>query len=141
MIIGKGGRNIPGKNFESTGGFGPWMITADEIEPGRELKLEVRLNGEVVQSGSTGQMIFSVPRLISYASAIFTLSPGDVIVTGTPSGVGFSRKPPRFMKLGDVCQMEIEGVGLLRNPIVPFHSCSPFSAAAPVSALPPFSRP
>ncbi|MCK9511348.1 MAG: fumarylacetoacetate hydrolase family protein [Pigmentiphaga sp.] len=107
-----------GKNFEATGGFGPWMVTADEIEPGRQLKLEVRLNGEVVQSGNTGQMIFSVPRLISYASAIFTLSPGDVIVTGTPSGVGFSRKPPRFMKPGDVCEVEIEGVGLLRNPIV-----------------------
>lgn len=74
MIIGKG-RNIPGKNFESTGGFGPWMITADEIDPGRELKLEVRLNGKVVQSGSTGQMIFSVPRLISYASAISTCRP------------------------------------------------------------------
>lgn len=83
-----------GKNFESTGGFGPWLVTADEIEPGRKLKLEVRLNGEVMQSGDTGQMIFSVPRLISYASAIFTLAPGDVIVTGTPSGVGFSRKPP-----------------------------------------------
>ncbi|MGE4336977.1 MAG: fumarylacetoacetate hydrolase family protein [Pigmentiphaga sp.] len=107
-----------GKNFESTGGFGPWLVTADEIEPGRKLKLEVRLNGEVVQSGDTGQMIFSVPRLISYASAIFTLSPGDVIVTGTPSGVGFSRKPPRFMKPGDVCEVEIEAVGLLRNPIV-----------------------
>ena len=107
-----------GKNFESTGGFGPWMVTADEIAPNRQLKLEVRLNGEVVQSGDTGQMIFSVAKLIAYASTIFTLVPGDVIITGTPSGVGFSRKPPRFMKAGDVCEVEIEGVGVLRNPIV-----------------------
>lgn len=107
-----------GKNFESTGGFGPWMVTADEIDPQRKLKLEVRLNGEVVQSGDTGQMIFSVAKLIAYASTIFTLVPGDVIITGTPSGVGFSRKPPRFMKAGDVCEVEIEGIGVLRNPIV-----------------------
>jgi 2-keto-4-pentenoate hydratase/2-oxohepta-3-ene-1,7-dioic acid hydratase in catechol pathway len=107
-----------GKNFESTGGFGPWMVTADEIEPGRALKLQTRLNGEVVQSSDTGHMIFSIPKLISYASAIFTLVPGDVIVTGTPAGVGWSRKPPRFMKPGDVCEVEIEGIGVLRNPIV-----------------------
>jgi len=107
-----------GKNFESTGGFGPWLVTADEIDPSRNLKLEVRLNGEIVQSGDTGQMIFSTAKLISYASTIFTLVPGDVIITGTPSGVGFSRKPPRFMKAGDVCEVEIEGIGLLRNPIV-----------------------
>lgn len=107
-----------GKNFESTGGFGPWLVTADEIDPARKLKLEVRLNGEVMQSGDTGLMIFSVPKLIAYASTIFTLTPGDVIATGTPSGVGFSRKPPRFMKPGDICEVEIEGIGILRNPIV-----------------------
>lgn len=106
-----------GKNFESTGGFGPWMVTADEIEPGAQLKLEVRLNGEVVQSSHSGLMIFDIPRLISYCSTISTLAPGDVIVTGTPSGVGFARKPPRYMKAGDVCEVEIERVGLLRNPI------------------------
>ncbi|MDP9899327.1 fumarylacetoacetate hydrolase family protein [Variovorax ginsengisoli] len=107
-----------GKNFESTGGFGPWMVTADEIEPGRELKLEVRLNGETVQSSHTGHMIFSIPKLINYASTIFTLTPGDVIATGTPAGVGWSKKPPRFMKPGDMVEVEIEGVGLLRNPVV-----------------------
>lgn len=107
-----------GKNFESTGGFGPWMVTADEIEPGRELKLEVRLNGETVQSSHTGHMIFSIPKLINYASTIFTLSPGDVIATGTPAGVGWSKKPPRFMKPGDIVEVEIEAVGLLRNPVV-----------------------
>lgn len=106
-----------GKNFESTGGFGPWMVTADEIEPGRALKLEVRLNGETVQSSNTGQMIFNTQRLIAYCSTISTLLPGDVIVTGTPSGVGFARKPPRYMKPGDVCEVEIEGIGILRNPI------------------------
>lgn len=107
-----------GKNFEGTGAFGPWLVTPDEIEPGRKLKLEVRLNGEVVQAGDTHQMIFSIPALIQYASTIFTLAPGDVIVTGTPAGAGFTRKPPRFMKPGDICEVEIEGVGLLRNPVV-----------------------
>ena len=107
-----------GKNFESTGGFGPWMVTADEIAPGRALKLQTRLNGETVQSSHTGHMIFPTSRLIAYASTIFTLVPGDVIVTGTPAGVGWSRKPPRFMKAGDVCEVEIEGIGVLRNPIV-----------------------
>jgi 2-keto-4-pentenoate hydratase/2-oxohepta-3-ene-1,7-dioic acid hydratase in catechol pathway len=107
-----------GKNFESTGAFGPWMVTADEIEPGRQLKLETRLNGEVVQSSHTGHMIFPIERLIRYASTIFTLVPGDVIVTGTPAGVGWSKKPPQFMKAGDVVEVEIEAVGLLRNPIV-----------------------
>jgi 2-keto-4-pentenoate hydratase/2-oxohepta-3-ene-1,7-dioic acid hydratase in catechol pathway len=107
-----------GKNFESTGGFGPWMVTADEIAPGRELKLETRLNGEVVQHSHTGHMIFSIPRLIAYASTIFTLVPGDVIITGTPAGVGWSRKPQWFMKPGDVCEVEIEAIGTLVNPIV-----------------------
>jgi 2-keto-4-pentenoate hydratase/2-oxohepta-3-ene-1,7-dioic acid hydratase in catechol pathway len=107
-----------GKNFEGTGPFGPWMITADELEPGRTLKLQTRLNGEVVQSSDTGHLIFSIPRLISYASTIFTLSPGDVIVTGTPAGVGFGRKPPRYMKAGDTIEVEIEGIGVLRNPVV-----------------------
>jgi len=106
-----------GKNFESTGGFGPWLVTADEIEPGRDLTVTTRLNGETVQSGSTGQMIFSVPQLIAYASTIFTLTPGDVIATGTPSGVGFSRKPPRFMRPGDVVEVEIEAIGILRNSV------------------------
>lgn len=106
-----------GKNFESTGGFGPWMVTADEIAPNRELKLETRLNGKVMQSSHTGHMIFSIPRLINYASTIFTLVPGDVIITGTPAGVGWSRKPPVFMQPGDVCEVEIEGIGVLRNPI------------------------
>lgn len=107
-----------GKNFESTGGFGPWMVTADEIEAGRALKIETRLNGEVVQSSDTSNMIFPIPRLIAYASTIFTLAPGDVIATGTPSGVGFGRTPPVYMKAGDEVEVEIEAIGTLRNPVV-----------------------
>jgi 2-keto-4-pentenoate hydratase/2-oxohepta-3-ene-1,7-dioic acid hydratase in catechol pathway len=106
-----------GKNFESTGGFGPWMVTADEIKPNQELKIEVRLNGKVEQSSHTGHMIFPIARLIAYASAIFTLVPGDVIATGTPAGVGWSRKPPLIMKPGDLCEVEIESIGTLSNPI------------------------
>ena len=106
-----------GKNFESTGGFGPWMVTADEIKPNQQLKLVTRLNGKVEQSSHTGHMIFPIAKLIAYASTIFTLVPGDVIATGTPAGVGWSRKPPHFMKPGDVCEVEIEGIGTLVNTI------------------------
>ena len=107
-----------GKNFESTGAFGPWLVTADEIEPGRVLTVQTRLNGEVVQSSDTSHLIFSIPTLISYVSTIFTLTPGDVIVTGTPAGVGWSKNPPQFMKPGDTVEVEIEGIGVLTNPVV-----------------------
>lgn len=107
-----------GKNFESTGAFGPWMVTHDEIVPDRPLALETRLNGEVMQRTRTDDMIFSVAAQIEYASTIFTLVPGDVIVTGTPGGVGWSKKPPRFMVPGDVVEVEIEAIGVLRNRIV-----------------------
>ena len=107
-----------GKNFEGTGAFGPWMVTHDEIAPGESLQVVTRLNGEIMQSGATTDMIFPVPDLIAYASTVFTLVPGDVIVTGTPAGVGFSRKPPRYMKPGEVVEVEIEKIGTLRNPIV-----------------------
>ena len=107
-----------GKNFEGTGPFGPWMVTADELDARKPLKLETRLNGDTVQSSHTGHLIFSIPKLIAYSSTIFTLMPGDVIATGTPAGVGWSRKPPRFMRHGDVVEVEIEGIGVLRNPVV-----------------------
>jgi 2-keto-4-pentenoate hydratase/2-oxohepta-3-ene-1,7-dioic acid hydratase in catechol pathway len=107
-----------GKNFEGTGPFGPWMVSADEITPGEPLKLATRINGETVQESHTGHMIFSTARLIAYASTIFTLVPGDVIATGTPAGVGWSRKPPRFLKPGDVVEVEIEKIGVLSNPVV-----------------------
>jgi 2-keto-4-pentenoate hydratase/2-oxohepta-3-ene-1,7-dioic acid hydratase in catechol pathway len=107
-----------GKNFEGTGPFGPWMVTADEIQPAEPLRLVTRINGETVQESHTGHMIFSTARLIAYASTIFTLVPGDVIATGTPAGVGWSRKPPRFLKPGDVVEVEIEKIGVLRNPVI-----------------------
>jgi 2-keto-4-pentenoate hydratase/2-oxohepta-3-ene-1,7-dioic acid hydratase in catechol pathway len=107
-----------GKNFDGTGAFGPYLVTADEVEDPGNLALETRLNGTVMQSSNTRHMIFKIPRLVSYASQIFALTPGDVIVTGTPAGVGWSRKPPLFMKQGDVVEVEIEKVGLLRNPVL-----------------------
>lgn len=107
-----------GKNFDGTGPFGPEFVTADELPPGAHgLKLETRLNGAVVQSGSTADMCFDVASLISIISEVMTLEAGDVIMTGTPAGVGFARKPPLFMRDGDVCEVEVEGLGILRNPI------------------------
>lgn len=108
-----------GKNFDGTGAFGPVFVTADELPPGATgLRLETRLNGEVMQSASTDDLLFDIATLVSAISEGITLAPGDVIVTGTPSGVGAARKPPVFMKPGDVCEVEIERIGVLRNPIV-----------------------
>jgi 2-keto-4-pentenoate hydratase/2-oxohepta-3-ene-1,7-dioic acid hydratase in catechol pathway len=107
----------PGKNFDATGGFGPWMVTPDEVSPEAGLSIQTRLNGEVVQSSTTDRMIFNIAQIISYVSDIMTLVPGDVIATGTPDGVGWAREPQLFMVDGDVCEVEIEGVGLLRNVI------------------------
>lgn len=107
-----------GKNFDSTGAFGPYLVTADELSPGaNRLHIQTRLNSMVVQDASTGDMVFSVARLISILSEAITLSSGDIIVSGTPAGVGMARKPPLFMKHGDVCEVEIEGIGILRNKI------------------------
>lgn len=108
----------PGKNFLHTGGFGPWLTTRDEIPDPQALMLETRLNREVVQASSTGLMIFGVARLIAYISSFTELVPGDLIATGTPSGVGHARKPPLYMKAGDVLEVEISGLGTLRNPVV-----------------------
>jgi acylpyruvate hydrolase len=107
-----------GKNFDRTGGFGPWMITADEVPPGgKGLKIQTRLNGQTMQSDNTDNMMFPVAETIAYVTQGMTLEPGDIIVTGTPSGVGFARKPPVWMKHGDTCEVDIEGVGILSNPI------------------------
>lgn len=107
-----------GKTVDGTGGFGPEFVTADELPPGcKGLRIETRLNGTVVQSATTADMIFDVATLIPILSEVMTLDPGDVIVSGTPSGVGLARKPPLWMKPGDLCEVEIEGVGLLSNPI------------------------
>ncbi|MGG7565175.1 fumarylacetoacetate hydrolase family protein [Rhodovulum sp. DZ06] len=109
---------LPGKTFAGTGGFGPWMVTADEIPDPAALHLSTRINGEVVQDADVSLMIASVPRLISYCSTILPLLPGDVIVAGTPGGVGAKRNPPLWMKAGDVAEVEISGIGVLRNPVV-----------------------
>ena len=107
-----------GKNFDGTGAFGPWLVTADALPPGcAGLRLQTRLNGEVVQSASTDDLVFDVATLISVLSEAFTLEAGDVIVTGTPSGVGLARKPPLWMKPGDICEVELEGIGTLSNPV------------------------
>jgi len=108
-----------GKNFDKTGPFGPDFVTADELPDGAKgLKIECRLNGETVQSSNTDLMIFPVVETLVYLTEGITLEPGDVVVMGTPSGVGHARKPPLWMKDGDVVEVEIEGVGLLRNPVI-----------------------
>src|SRR3990170_6640342 len=107
-----------GKNFDRTGGFGPWMVSADELPlGGMGLKIETRLNGQVMQSDNTANMMFPVADTLVYVTQGMTLDPGDIIFTGTPSGVGHARKPsPVWMRPGDVCEVEIEGIGILRNP-------------------------
>jgi len=108
-----------GKNFDQSGSLGPVFVTADELPRGAKgLHLETRLNGQVLQSATTADMLFDIPTLIHIISEAITLEPGDILITGTPAGVGFARKPPIFMKAGDVCEVEIEGIGLLSNPIV-----------------------
>jgi 2-keto-4-pentenoate hydratase/2-oxohepta-3-ene-1,7-dioic acid hydratase in catechol pathway len=107
-----------GKNFWRTGGFGPWMVTADEIKPDQKMTLITRLNGQELQRATTDMMIHSIPRQIAYISTFIPLEPGDVIVTGTPGGVGNKRTPQVFMKPGDVVEIEVDAVGILRNGIV-----------------------
>jgi 2-keto-4-pentenoate hydratase/2-oxohepta-3-ene-1,7-dioic acid hydratase in catechol pathway len=106
-----------GKNFYRTGGFGPWMVTADEIQPNQKMTLVTRLNGVEMQRATTDMMIHSIPRQIAYISTFIPLEPGDVIVTGTPGGVGNKRNPQVFMKPGDVAEIEVDAVGILRNTI------------------------
>ena len=107
----------PGKNFPATGGFGPWMVTADEVGPLDALRLQTRVNGQVVQAATLGEMIFDIPRQIEYCSAFTPLEAGDVIATGTPGGVGAKRSPPLWLKPGDLVEVEIDRVGLLFNPV------------------------
>ena len=107
----------PGKNFPGTGGFGPVLVTADEIADYRSLRIETRVNGETVQSAGLDQLIFDIPTLIEYCSSFTALAPGDVIATGTPGGVGFKREPQLFLKPGDTVEVDIPGVGLLSNGV------------------------
>jgi 2-keto-4-pentenoate hydratase/2-oxohepta-3-ene-1,7-dioic acid hydratase in catechol pathway len=147
LVIGKGGRHIKaehaldhvagytcfvdgsvrdyqrfsvtsGKNFPGTGPLGPWLVTADEIPDPSRLTLTTRLNGQQVQHATTDQLIYSIPQIIAFCSDFTTLSPGDVIATGTPEGVGHSRKPPLWMKPGDTLEVEISSIGTLRTRIV-----------------------
>ena len=107
-----------GKNFDGTGSFGPWLVTPDAVPPGASgLRIQGRLNGRVMQDARTNQLIFSVPALIAMISAAMSLERGDVIITGTPSGVGAARKPPVYMQAGDVFEVEIEKLGILTNPV------------------------
>lgn len=112
------GQFTPGKNFHGSGSFGPWLVSADEIPDPAALNLETRLNGEVMQQAPVSDLKFDVPALIEYCSTFAKLQPGDVISTGTPGGVGFARKPPVWLKDGDTIEVEVDGVGVLSNPVV-----------------------
>ncbi|WP_148249941.1 fumarylacetoacetate hydrolase family protein [Raoultella terrigena] len=107
-----------GKNWPATGGFGPWLVTPDEIPDPQNLEIMTRLNGREVQHDNTRSMIHSIDKLIAYISAFTTLSPGDVILTGSPGGVGKKRHPPLFMWPGDVVEVEISQIGCLENPVI-----------------------
>lgn len=116
---GKSSQWTIGKNFDNTGAFGPVFVSADELPAGATgLRIQSRLNGEIMQDATTSDFMFPVDDLIAKLSECMTLEPGDVIVTGTPAGVGYARRPPVYMKQGDLCEIEIEGIGVLSNPVV-----------------------
>jgi 2-keto-4-pentenoate hydratase/2-oxohepta-3-ene-1,7-dioic acid hydratase in catechol pathway len=107
-----------GKNFDQTGGFGPWLVTPDELPKGAHgLQIQSRLNGAVMQNANTKDFLWDVAETIVLITECMTLEPGDVVITGTPAGVGYARTPPVFMKPGDICEIEIENIGILRNSI------------------------
>jgi len=107
----------PGKNFHHSGSIGPWLVRREDIGDVYDLTIKTTLNGQVVQNGKTADMVHKIERFIAYVSTITPLVPGDVLATGTPSGVGFSRKPPLWMKVGDVCEISIDGIGTLSNRV------------------------
>ncbi len=107
-----------GKTFDTFAPMGPVIVTADEIEDPHKLAISLTLNGELMQNSNTSELIFGVPQLIAFLSSVMTLQPGDIISTGTPAGVGFARKPPRWLKPGDEVAIEIQGIGRLVNPVV-----------------------
>ena len=107
-----------GKNFDATGGFGPWLVTPDELPPAADgLRIQSRLNGQIMQDANTKSFLWGVVETLVLITECMTLEPGDVVITGTPAGVGYARKPPVFMKAGDTIEIDIEGVGVLSNPI------------------------
>ena len=108
-----------GKNFDATGAFGPWLVTPDELPKGcHGLNIQSRLNGQVMQNANTKDFLWNVAETIALITECMTLEPGDVVITGTPAGVGYARTPPVFMKPGDICEIEIESIGILRNTII-----------------------
>src|SRR5262249_55819743 len=109
---------LAGKTFDTFAPVGPWIVTADEVPDPHKLNIRLRLNGQTMQQSNTGEMIFKVGSIVSYLAKIVTLQVGDLIFTGTPAGVGMARKPPVFLKAGDVVEVEIEGLGVLRNRVV-----------------------
>jgi 2-keto-4-pentenoate hydratase/2-oxohepta-3-ene-1,7-dioic acid hydratase in catechol pathway len=115
-----GGQWFKGKSFDTHCPLGPWIVTADDIPDPQVLPISSRINGVTKQSSNTKYMVFGVARIVSELSQGMTLEPGDVILTGTPSGVGFARTPPEYLRPGDVMEMEIEGIGVLRNPVVEY---------------------
>jgi 5-carboxymethyl-2-hydroxymuconate isomerase len=115
---GRGTQNFPSKNFDASGSIGPWIATADELPDPAKLRLRTRVNGEVRQDGTTDQMIFDVPFLISYVSQFTRLEPGDILATGSPGGSAIEMTPPRWLAPGDRLEVEIAGVGTLENSVV-----------------------
>jgi 2-keto-4-pentenoate hydratase/2-oxohepta-3-ene-1,7-dioic acid hydratase in catechol pathway len=115
-------RNTPtmtmGKSFDTHGPTGPWLVTADEVPDPQQLRLRTWVNGDLRQDASTSDMIFSCWQMVEHLSTAFTLEPGDVISTGTPAGVGIARQPPALLKAGDTVRIEVEGVGVLENPVI-----------------------
>ncbi len=109
---------LMGKTFDSFAPMGPWVVTSDEIGDPHALDISLQIGGEVLQKSNTRELIFKIPELLAYISGVVTLEPGDVICTGTPSGVGFARKPPRFLKPGEEVAVTVQGIGELRNPVV-----------------------
>jgi 2-keto-4-pentenoate hydratase/2-oxohepta-3-ene-1,7-dioic acid hydratase in catechol pathway len=118
----RNGQWMKGKACETFGPLGPWLVTTDELTDPQNLKMELRVNGEVRQKGSTSTMIFSIPFLVSYITQFCVLEPGDVVTTGTPPGVGSAMKPPQYLKAGDVMELEIEGLGAQRQTVAPFRA-------------------
>jgi 2-keto-4-pentenoate hydratase/2-oxohepta-3-ene-1,7-dioic acid hydratase in catechol pathway len=112
-----GGQWVIGKTFDTFAPMGPVLVTPDELPDPHRLRIQCRVNGQTMQDSNTGQMIFNVPQTIAYLSSVMTLEAGDVVFTGTPPGVGMAREPPVYLRAGDVAEIEIEGIGVLRNPV------------------------
>jgi 2-keto-4-pentenoate hydratase/2-oxohepta-3-ene-1,7-dioic acid hydratase in catechol pathway len=109
---------LMGKTFDTFGVTGPWITSADEIEDPHTLDIKTTISGELLQNSNTKHLIFRIPTLLAHLSSVFTLEPGDIISTGTPAGVGFGFKPPRWLQPGDECVISVQGLGELRNPVV-----------------------